>query len=1256
MAQPHADRNMLFGILALQLDFISRDALVAGMNAWVLDKHKPLGQILVEQQALAAPNREALEVLVDRHLEHHGQLQDSLAAVSIPPDLHQDLAGVADAELHASLAGIPTTVPPHGTGVHLAGVSTGRRGTGEKPIAVGEPSSSGLRFRVLRPHAEGGLGKVSVARDGELNRDVALKEIKPVFAEDAEARARFLAEAEITGGLEHPGVVPVYGLGRYADGRPFYAMRFIHGDSLLEAIGRFHAAEWTKKASERSLALRGLLRRFVDVCNAVAYAHSRGVVHRDLKPANVMLGPYGETLLVDWGLAKPLPLEEGKTSPPEGFLRPSSGDGMATQAGAVVGTPSYMPPEQAGGKRVGPAADVYGLGATLYHLLSGRAPFGGTDPLDILMRVVQGQCQAAREVNAAVPVALSAVCQKAMALQPQERYGSAKELAAEVERWLADEPVAAYREPWRVRLGRWGRRHRDVVAGLVMLLLTGVVGLGLGLWAVRAEQRKTAWERDQAEANLRLAESNLALAKQAVDECFGIAKEHPLLHGEEMQAIKELLLQKALLFYGNFRVQRPEDPAIQEEMAGIAFRVGYITSEIGQKSEALAAYREAMHLYTALAEKHPEVTKYQANLAGTYNLLGCLQSATGDQAGALHSYQEALRLFSALAKTHSQVPQYQADLASTHHNLGASQLVTGDRAGALRSYQEALRLKTTLAKTQPEVTEYQADLARTHNNLGLLQHETGDRAGALQSIQEALRLWTTLFEKHPEVTRYQADLGSSYCNLGSLQRETGDRTGALRSYQEVLRVYTTLAEKHPEVTRYQAQLAASHVYLGLLQSETGDRAAAVRSYQEALRLQSALADKYPEVPVYRAHLAGTHNNLGLLQRETGDRAGALRSYQEALRLQSALAEKHPEVPVYQADLARTHNNLGLLQCQTGDRVGALRSYQEALRLFAALSEKHPEVTRYQDDLGSSYYDLGDLQRKTGDRVGAFRSYQEALRLYAALAEKHPEVARYQAKLAASHVYLGLLQDETGDRAAALRAYQEALRLYTALAEKHSEVIKYSVELAGTLVNIGLVLYDEGKPKDSLAEYAQAIRTLDQVRRRLPDDPTARLFLRNAHAGRAKALTQLGHHAEAAADWGQALTLDEGPRRAEFRFWLADALARAGEHARATAQAAEFDRLPALRGDDCYNLACVWSLSSAAARKDAQLPAAKQAKLAEQYAGRALDWLRKAQDAGYFKNPAKIAHMKKDNDLDPLRPRDDFKKFLAELETKPKDGK
>jgi serine/threonine-protein kinase len=240
-------------------------------------------------------------------------------------------------------------------------------------------------------------------------------------------------------------------------------MRFVKGDNLKEAIRRFHEAEKPgRDPGERSLALRDLLRRFVDVCNAVAYAHSRGVLHRDLKPGNIMLGKYGETLIVDWGLAKSIGRSDGTRTTEESTWQPSSGsDWAATVMGTVIGTPAYMSPEQAAGwlDLLGPASDIYSLGATLYALLTGTAPFDESDKVELLQQVQRGAWLTPRQVKANTPAALDAICRKAMAPKPQDRYVTALALAADVEHWLADEPVTAYREPWTVRSGRWLRRH-----------------------------------------------------------------------------------------------------------------------------------------------------------------------------------------------------------------------------------------------------------------------------------------------------------------------------------------------------------------------------------------------------------------------------------------------------------------------------------------------------------------------------------------------------------------------------------------------------------------------------------------------------------------------------------------------------------------------------------------------------------------------------------------------------------------------------
>ena len=394
-----ADRHLLFGLFAFEAGFIDQAQLKGAFAAWASDTTRSLADHLAERGGLNVDGRAAIEAMVDRHVKtHSSDTLMSLASIPSAHATHDSLGQIGDPVIEATLALV-------GSGATVLAGNADR----SLNAAIGAASSDGQRFRVLRPHARGGLGEVFVALDSELHRQVALKQILDSHADDPVSRHRFLLEAEITGGLEHPGIVPVYGLGTYDDGRPYYAMRYIEGDSLKQAIERFHSsgepggrvdglnsttqpsivatpgplrADKAQAPRNREFELRQLLRRFLDVCNAIDFAHSRGFLHRDIKPDNIIVGRYGETLVVDWGLAKSLGRTEAGSQSGEQTPLPYSVSGSAeTIPGSALGTPAYMSPEQAEGDlaRLGPPSDVYSLGATLYCLLTGKPPLEGND-------------------------------------------------------------------------------------------------------------------------------------------------------------------------------------------------------------------------------------------------------------------------------------------------------------------------------------------------------------------------------------------------------------------------------------------------------------------------------------------------------------------------------------------------------------------------------------------------------------------------------------------------------------------------------------------------------------------------------------------------------------------------------------------------------------------------------------------------------------------------------------------------------------
>ena len=453
-------------------------------------------------------------------------------------------------------------------------------------------------YEIVREIARGGMGVVFLARQRTLNRPVALKMILAGQLADLDAIRRFYIEAEAAANLDHPGIVPIYEVGQH-EGQHYFSMGFVEGQSLSQRL--VEGPLPVREAAE-------LIRR---VSEAVEYAHSHGVVHRDLKPANILLDQNGNPRVTDFGLAKKV-----------------QGDSGLTGSGQIMGTPSYMPPEQAGGTRggVGPAADVYALGATLYALVTGRPPFQASTAMDTVIQVISDEPVPPRRLNVSVPRDLETICLKCLEKDPAKRYASAAALGEDLRRYLAGEPITARPVGQAERTWRWCRR-KPLVAGLIAslaaALLAGFIGITLG-WLEARRQRSAA-------------EENFRLARRAVDDYLTRVSESRVLRVPGLEPLRRELLEDALRYYRGFVELRGNDPTVREELMRAYERVGQINELVGTDPAALDAFRQSLALAEPLAAARTGDPGIRHHIASLHNGIGLIQIKTGQTDEAFRS-------------------------------------------------------------------------------------------------------------------------------------------------------------------------------------------------------------------------------------------------------------------------------------------------------------------------------------------------------------------------------------------------------------------------------------------------------------------------------------------------------------------------------------------------------------------------------------------------------------------------------------------
>jgi serine/threonine-protein kinase len=1094
MAAVDAERNLLFGLLALQTGLIQQAQLVAAFHAWTCDKARPLADHLIELGHLNAAQRSAVEALAALHVEAHGgDLEQSLAAIPAGKSTHESLARLGDPDVEATLGHLGSG---HGSTEDSA-ADFDRTAT----YSVGMATADGQRFRVLRPHATGGLGAVFVALDTELHREVALKQILDSHADDPTSRARFLLEAEVTGGLEHPGIVPVYGLGAHTDGRPYYAMRFIRGDSLKEAIDRFHADEMLKHdPGRRSLELRKLLRRFTDVCNAIEYAHSRGVLHRDIKPGNIIVGKHGETLVVDWGLAK----ATGKSEPTaeERTLRPSSASGSAdTLPGSALGTPAYMSPEQACGnlESLGRRSDIYSLGATLYCLLTGHAPFTG-GPGEILRAVQQGEFRPPRTIDPLIDKALEAVCLKAMAFQPEDRYTTPRLLAEDIERWMADEPVTAWREPVSRRLLRWLTRHRTGVTAAGAALLVALAGTG----AVLAVQTRANTELKRSNVDLAIANqkvtranSDLEAANDRVRQRFDLAMDAiNLFHGEvsedlllkekEFEVLRARLLKGAAGFYGKLE-QLLEGQADRQSRAALGrayFELGKLTLEIGTKAESATVHRKGLAVRRELAGSQAADDEATLDVVRSLRALAYSLQRTADVKEGWESVEEAFKLAEGLIAAGRGSDEAKFELAECIESQEA--MVDTNRpleeAVAIRRLEmarRALAIAQELDGKNPGVTRYLKLLAASRDSVGLFLDHLDRRAEALAAHKEAAEIYQRLVDAQPEAWQLQNSLAKLHNNITNSLRSLGKFDEAVASQRQALAIWRRAADANPAVKSLSNNVAFGLTHLAICLSQTGRPAEALEALAQARPIWQKLADADSRDLTHPHRLANNYLFAGDLLAQMGMRREANEAYEKAVAVRQKMADEHPSHSGIQSGLASSLGTFGWRLWEAGRTAEAVAAYGRERTIWQRMVAAGPGGGSSQDQIANCETNTAAALSVLGRLSEARACCDRAIAIREDLVKGDPKNDDYALGLAESLLRSGSVRAAAGDLAAAAADYRRAAALYA----NHPPVEQHAILRAcchGALAGLASKNGSGLPPAEATAQANEAMAILRQA--------------------------------------------------------------------------------------------------------------------------------------------------------------------------------
>jgi serine/threonine protein kinase len=769
-------------------------------------------------------------------------------------------------------------------------------------------------YVVRREIARGGMGRILEAWDVRHGRPVA---IKVLLRGGSAATRRFEREAGLTAKLQHPAIIPLYEAGLWSSGEPFFAMKLVSGRPLDRLIAE------AKTRGERL----ALLPNLIAVTEALAYAHERRVVHRDLKPSNVLVGAFGETVVIDWGLAKRLD-ESADVAEADSETDSSAdergADGGLTLAGHALGTPSYMPPEQAKGDAVDERADVYALGALLYHLFAGEPPHLGTSPEETLELVLAGPPRPLAVRAPDLPPDLVTLVEKALARDPADRYPSAKEMAEDLRRFAAGELVSSHSYSVRSLLGRWVNRHRAAVSVATLFLVALAVMGG-------ASVRRVVRERDRADALKVVADRERATAEVQRDAAEGLVEFMVV----ELKTRLETLSRLDVLVGVGAEVEKyyrsvaasngSADSATLVRRASALETLANVEERKNNDADALSLVTSAIDLRRAALAKAAGDNASERQLATDLLLFGSIALAPGKHEAAMQAFDEARRMAEEHLVREPASTQWSFLLSRSAGKIARVYRMQGDYP---RSRELDLMAVEAVEKVVPADTVDTTAL----NQLAWAYFELGDAEVTLQNARAAgaarekcLVLRKRMHDLAPDNAAWTRNLGWAQSKIGETAMLTGSYDKAAEAFEATRDMREALARQDPLNTTWVDELAQAHGLLSEALVALGRYDAAIASARRRLEIEQRLAAESPKAVAIKESLLVAHGELGLALLAKGETAASRAEFHEGVVLAAPVADADPTDSRWQHFVAE----VGLPEAAAALAAGDTRSARQS---------------------------------------------------------------------------------------------------------------------------------------------------------------------------------------------------------------------------------------------------------------------------------------------------------------------------------------